>query len=293
MKLAALLLALTVLGCHSARHGQRVEARGVVQAVDAALQQVVIDHEDIPGVMPAMSMSFDVDAEVLAGLEPGQTIEFTFERSSQSLRVVAARVVGDVEGETCPGSPSFDGAVAERAPAPDFNLVDQDGRPLSLTSLRGKVVLLDFVYTHCPGPCPILTGTHVAVQRALPSELTEKVQFVSISLDPERDTPEAFRAYAEAHGVKLENWSFLGGRPDAVGDVVARYGVGATPEANGEIQHLVITYLIDPEGRVARRFAGLEHRAETLVDAITAVASGAAVTARPSSAPAGAASGAS
>jgi protein SCO1/2 len=233
----------------------------------------VIDHEDIPGVMPAMSMSFDVgDSDLLEGLEPGQAIEFTLELGSQSLRVVAARVIARPGEAGCPGSLSFDGAVAERSPAPDFSLVDQDGRPVSLASLRGKVLLLDFVYTHCPGPCPILTGTHVRVQRALPPELTGKVRFVSISLDPERDTPEAFRRYAEARGADLATWSFLGGAPEAVGDVIARYGVGATPRENGEIEHLVITYLIDADGRIARRFAGLEHRAETLVEAIAAVA---------------------
>ena len=273
--LAALLLALAVLGCDLAQHSpgaRRVEARGVVEAVDTALRQVVIDHEDIPGVMPAMSMSFDVgDSSLLEGLEPGQTIEFTLELGSQSQRVVAARVIAE-SGEACPGTLGFDGAVAESAPAPDFSLVDQDGRPVSLASLRGKVLLLDFVYTHCPGPCPILTGTHVSVQRALPPELAEKVRFVSISLDPERDTPEAFRRYAEARGVDLATWSFLGGAPDTVADVLARYGVATTPSENGEIEHLVITYLIDADGRIARRFAGLEHRAETLVAAITAVA---------------------
>jgi protein SCO1/2 len=274
--LAALLLALAVLGCDFAQHSQRarrVEARGVVESVDPALRQVVIDHEDIPDVMPAMSMSFDVgDSYLLEGLEPGQTIEFTLELRSRSLRVVAARVVAEADGASCPGSLSFAGAVAERSPAPDFSLVDEDGRPVSLASLRGKVLLLDFVYTHCPGPCPILTGTHVSVQRVLPPELAEKVHFVSISLDPERDTPEAFRRYAKARGVDLATWSFLGGAPDAVADVTARYGVATMPGENGEIEHLVITYLIDAEGRIARRFAGLEHRAETLVGAIAAVA---------------------
>jgi protein SCO1/2 len=271
--LAGLVLALGVFGCQQHDDGVRgVEARGVVQAVDTTLRQIVIDHEDIPGVMPAMSMSFDVgDARLLEGLEPGQLIEFTLELGSESLRVVAARVIADGNGESCPGSFGFGGAVSEGAPAPDFTLIDPDGRIVSLASLRGKVLLLDFIYTHCPGPCPILTSRHVSVQRALPPELAEKVHFVSISLDPERDTPDAFRHYAEARGVDLATWSFLGGAPDAVADVNARYGVAPTPSASGEIEHLVITYVIDAEGRIARRFAGLDDRAETLVAAIAAV----------------------
>lgn len=271
---ATLPLALAAFGCDLAQRvlgARRVEAHGVVQAVDLELRQVVIDHEDIPGVMPAMSMSFDADSSLLDGLEPGQKIDFTLELGSESMRVVAARVVAEAD-PSCPAAPGFDGAVAEGTAAPDFDLVDQDGRRVSLASLRGKVLLLDFVYTHCPGPCPILTTTHVSVQRALPPTLGEKVRFVSISLDPERDTPEAFRAYAKARGADLATWSFLGGAPDVVGDVIARYGVAPMPGKNGEIEHLVITYLIDAEGRVARRFAGLEHRADALVAAIAAVA---------------------
>jgi len=276
--LAALLLA-GALACDVAQQSQRarrVEGVGVVEAVDVALKQVVIDHEEIRGVMPAMSMSFDVgDPRLLDTLAPGQKIAFTLELRSRSLRVVAARVIEEagVAGRSGSNEPAgFARAVGEAQPAPDFALTDQDGAPVTLAGLRGQVVLLDFVYTHCPGPCPILTGTHVAVQRALPPELADKVRFVSISLDPERDTPAALRSYASARGVDLARWSFLTGEPDAVRDVLERYGVGAKPAANGEIEHLVITYLIDAEGRIARRFAGLEHRAETLVAALGAVA---------------------
>ena len=266
------------MACDVAQHSQRarrVHGTGVVEAVDVELKQVVIDHEDMPGVMPAMSMSFDVvDPRLLETLAPGQKIEFTLELRQQSLRIVAATVLEEVgvAGRSGGAEPAgFARAVAELQPAPDFALTDQEGAPVSLASLRGQVLLLDFVYTHCPGPCPILTGTHVAVQRALPPALVERVRFVSISLDPARDTPQALRAYATARGADLAHWSFLSGEPDAVADVLERYGVGAKPAANGEIEHLVITYVIDAEGRIARRFAGLEHRPETLVAALAAV----------------------
>jgi protein SCO1/2 len=277
--IAALLLVLTTLACDVAQQSQRarrVQGVGVVESVDVPLKQVVIDHEEMPGVMPAMSMSFDVgDPRLLDTLAPGQKIAFTLELRSKSLRIVDARVLseGGEAGRSGGGQPAgFASAVGEREPAPDFALVDQDGRSVSLASLRGRVLLLDFVYTNCPGPCPILTSTHVAVQRALPRELAAKVHFVSISLDPVRDTPEAMRAYATARGADLASWSFLGGEPDAVADVLERYGVGAKPGPNGEVDHLVITYLIDADGRVARRFAGLEHGKDTLVAALGAVA---------------------
>ena len=274
-----MLVLLSALACDVAqqsRRARRVQGVGVVEAVDPKLNQVVIDHEDMPGVMPAMSMSFDVgDPRLFELLAPGQKIEFTLELREKSLRIVEAKVISEtgsagVSGGSEPAG--FDRAVGEAQPAPDFALVDQDGKPVSLASLRGQVVLLDFVYTHCPGPCPILTSSHVEVQRALPPELAAKVRFVSISLDPARDTPAALRAYATARGADLARWSFLTGPPDQVAGVLERYGVGAKPAANGEIEHLVLTYVIDAQGRVARRFAGLEHSKETLLAALGAVA---------------------
>jgi protein SCO1/2 len=277
---ASIVLAtLCAVACDVAQHSQRarrVEGVGVVESIDAPSKQVVIDHEDIPGVMPAMSMSFDIgDPRLLETLAPGQKIAFTLELRKQSLRVVEARVLEESgsAGRSGPvGAAAFSRAVDEAQPAPDFSLVDQDGRTVSLASLRGSVVLLDFVYTHCPGPCPILTSRNVSVQKKLPPELAAKVRFVSISLDPARDTPEALRAYATARGADLARWSFLTGEPGAVIDVLERYGVGAKPGANGEIDHLVVTYVIDAQGRVARRFGGLEHPADVLVAALGTVA---------------------
>jgi protein SCO1/2 len=160
----------------------------------------------------------------------------------------------------------------EAEPAPPFELVDQHGAPRSLDSLRGKVVLLDFIYTKCPGPCPILTGTHVRLQKILPEAARERVWFVSITLDPERDTPEALRSYAKARGASLDNWSFLAGSKPQIEDVLARYGVGKMPGAGGEIQHVVVTFLIDAEGRIAKRYFGLEHHADDLARDVAALA---------------------
>jgi protein SCO1/2 len=133
-------------------------------------------------------------------------------------------------------------------------------------------VLLDFVYANCPGPCPILTGTHARTQKVLPPEVQPRVWFVSVTLDPERDTPEALRRYGKARGADLSNWSFLTGPKADVEQVIARYGVGKLPAANGEIQHVVVSFLIDPEGRIAKRYFGLEHHADDLARDLAAAA---------------------
>jgi len=119
-------------------------------------------------------------------------------------------------------------------------------------------VLLDFVYTTCPGPCPILTGLHVEVQRKLDPVLRDRVHFVSITLDPVHDSPFALLQYARHRGADLRDWSFLTGPPDEVEAVVKAYGVGSSRQPDGKIAHLVVTFLIDGEGRIAQRYIGLE-----------------------------------
>jgi protein SCO1/2 len=244
------------------------EGVGVVREVQPDLKQIVIAHEDIPGLMPAMTMSFDVpDVALLSTLAPGQKIRFRLAHPERSYRILGAEILADGEaGETGEAGqasgPTFAGAVAERDVAPPFRLTDQDGRSVALEDLRGKAIMLDFIFTHCTGPCPVLTGLQVDVQRALTPQQRAKTRFVSISLDPERDTPELLRAYAMQRGADLESWSFLTGKPEEVEAVLKSYGVGVIRRAGEEPAHLVATFVIDGQGRIAHRIVGLEQPAE-------------------------------
>lgn len=254
---AALLAAAP--GCRRQQTGPGVyDAHGVVESVNREYGQVVIHHDDIPGLMPEMTMSFDVpDPEVLAQLHPRQVVDFRLEFTGKAYNVVSVTPLGDAAGTGHDGA-SLDDVVPQGDPAPPFRLVDQDGNPLALEDLRGKAVLLDFVYTTCPGPCPILTGLHVEVQRALDPALKDRVRLVSVSLDPRNDTPTALREYARKRGASTANWSFLTGPPADVDAVLAAYGVGSARQPDGTIAHLVVTFLIDGEGRIVERFIGLE-----------------------------------
>jgi protein SCO1/2 len=245
------------------------EVRGVVQDVHPEQQQLVIAHEEIPGFMPAMSMNFDLASPaLLEGVEPGQVVRFRLEHTPRSFRILELEVLA--AGEPGQGS-AIDLDALRGEPAPDFRLLDQAGRAFTLSELRGKAVLIDFVYTRCPGPCPILTGILVELQRRLPSALRERTHLVSVSLDPDYDTPERLRAYAQARGVDLSGWSFATGPAEAVERVLADYGVGSTRTGEGEIDHLVAIYLLDTEGRVARLWLGLEHEPEELERALRRV----------------------
>jgi protein SCO1/2 len=245
--------------------GRGYEGRGIVRGVDPALHQLVIEHEDIPGLMPAMTMNFDVpDAALLAQAKPGEAVDFEVSFDGRSYRITRLRPRNGAVVETSGKGPGLAQAVAGGDPAPDFQLVDQDQRIVTLASLRGSYVVLDFIYTDCPGPCPILTSSHVTLQRSLSPELRARTRFISISLDPEKDTPQVLRGYATSRGVDFETWSFLTGAPAQVADVVSRYGVGTVRQTDGTINHLVITFLIDANGQVVERYVGLEHPPEEL-----------------------------
>jgi protein SCO1 len=140
--------------------------------------------------------------------------------------------------------------------APDFALTSQDGAKVTLPDLRGKVVAVTFVYTSCPDVCPMLTDKLARVQDELGSDFGSKIAFVSITTDPERDTPDVLKGYAEAFEANLAGWSFLTGEPAAVLDVAHRYGVAVVKAASGGVDHTLLTTLIDRQGTMRVQYLG-------------------------------------
>lgn len=265
--LACALLAL-LPGCSG---GRVYEGHGVVHEVDVVNGQAVIEHDEIPGLMSAMTMRFDVpDPAELAKLLPGQHIEFDLEVTEQSYRIVAVRNAGSRSGAS--RAPSLASMRREREPAPGFSLIDHTGKLVSLGDLAGEILVVDFIFTRCTGPCPILTSRHVELQRLLEPELRERVHFVSISLDPANDSPEVLAAYARARAVDLSGWSFLTGPEAEVSQVVRNWGVGTLRAPDGNIDHAIATFLVDGRGRIAKRWLGLEQTAAQMRDEIAAIA---------------------
>jgi protein SCO1 len=140
--------------------------------------------------------------------------------------------------------------------APPFALTSQDGVPVALADLRGKVVALTFIYTACPDICPMMTQKMVDIQDQLGADFGAKIAFVSISLDPERDTPEVLKDYAQFWGAKPEGWSFLTGSLEAVRDVTRRYGVFLLKKEDGSVDHSQLTSLVDADGQMRVQYLG-------------------------------------
>ena len=152
-------------------------------------------------------------------------------------------------GEPAPAGPR----LAVIRAAPDFTLTTQDERPLRWADLRGKVVLVSFVFTTCNGTCPATTHRLSAVAQKLREQglfQGDAVRLVSITLDPARDTPAALRRYMQLYDADPAHWTFLTGSPKQVARVIAGWGMWARPGPNGQLDHPSRIFLVDPRGRV-------------------------------------------
>ena len=141
-------------------------------------------------------------------------------------------------------------------PAPDFDLTSQDGKRVTLADYRGKTIAVAFIFTTCQDICPMLTSNMAQVQKALGEDFGKTVAFVSITIDPETDTPPVLKEYAEAFDADLGGWAFLTGDPAVLQDITKGYGVFAEKAIGGSIDHTLLTSIVDPQGVIRVQYIG-------------------------------------
>jgi protein SCO1/2 len=158
---------------------------------------------------------------------------------------------------------------------PNLTLLDQNGKSINLSSLKGQYVLVNFIYTGCSGTCPMLTSKMSMVEKKLGPELGRKVRLMSVTLDPEHDNPAQLLKYANEHGVNGADWLFLTGTPAEVDQYLSVFTIRRTREADGSIDHVTTSFLLGPDGRQIRQYDGITVTPATLADDIDrAISSG-------------------
>jgi len=150
----------------------------------------------------------------------------------------------------------------------DTALVDQNGQKVSLASLKGKPLVVDFIYTSCPGPCLMETAKLTNVALRLGNDLGSKASIVSITVDPEHDGPKELLAYAQQQGADEKGWYFLTGSPADVDRALAGFKIAREKGPDGSVGHLVDMILIGPDGKEVREYNGAAVKAQTIVDDI-------------------------
>lgn len=266
--------------CSHAPASKRYELQGRVVAVDAANQQLTIAHQDIPGVMKGMTMPFIVsknDSWVFRAIAPGDEVHATV-------------VLGnDAELEnisfTKAEASANNGASQLRIPqsgdeVPDFTLTNQNGEKIHLSQFRGRPLLLTFVYTRCPFPdyCVRMSDNFAKVLQEVQKNRSafEKAQLLSISIDPEHDTPAVLREYGERYvgraDPKFQHWQFASGSPEQVRKIADFFGL-AYNSKDGQIVHGLRTALIGTDGKVLAIYSGNDWKPGDVADEIIATTS--------------------
>lgn len=247
--------------------------RGTVRSVSPETGRVMIAHREIPGFMKAMTMPFEPANESILGLlRPGDEVEgiLHVEKQDGAVRDYQLRDL-KVTKSAPPKSVTVDasrGKFEVRQPppilkigeeVPDFSLTGQDGKTFKLSDLRGKVVVLTFIYTRCPMPdfCPLMDRKFSALAQSLgafPNRAGD-IRLISISFDPENDTPEVLRKHAAIRGATPPLWSYAVASHDELARVAPRLGLFFGPDGK-EIAHNLCTAVIDPKGKLARLEVG-------------------------------------
>lgn len=256
-------MVLPILLTSCARH---YRAQGIVLAIDGAKDQVTISHRAIPGYMEAMAMPFHADSpQELEALAPGSRIEFQLKVSHGATSIGHIRVQSTSLGDFPLPKPADKIAVGQILP--DFTLTDQTGRAVSLAQFRGQLVALDFIYTRCPLPdvCPRLSANFARLQK----RFAGKIALLSITLDPDYDTPAVLADYAHRWNADPRTWLFLTGQTDEVQKVAGHFGVVYWPEDNA-ITHTAATAIIDRTGRLAALLEGSSFTSQQLIDLVQA-----------------------
>lgn len=254
---------------------RRYHLKGKVVQVDKAQQHLVIDHEEIPGFMGAMTMPYPVaDAATLERVSPGDQVTAEVVVGDNQIRLENVVVVKKSDGKSGPPGAQLRPSDKE-APVPDFALVNQDGKRIHLGQYRGKSVLLSFIYTRCPLPdyCPLMTHNFAEIDKALRDspELYGKTHLLSISFDSDYDKPPVLRNYAKAfvtdRGARtFEHWEFATAPAAEKSEVTKFFDVFVTEE-QGQITHSLTTAIISPDGRVYKSYNGNDWKpADVLAD---------------------------
>lgn len=277
------LLAIVVLicagfgaGCQSAPE-KHYPIQGEVISVEPAKKLITVKHGDIPGLMPAMTMTYQVaEPKQIETLQTGDKITADLVVSESKGRLEKIVLVGKGDGQTSPGTTQH---IPEKGDAvPDFALVNQDGKIIHFSNYRGKVLLVTFIYTRCPLPdfCPRMNENFRAVQKLLQEMpgATDRAEFLSISFDPEHDTPAVLKHYASlykkgAPGEKPFDWQFAVPAAKDLPELAQFFGLVYQSE-QAQIVHSLSTTVIGTDGKVAKWYSDNEW---TPADAAQAISS--------------------
>jgi protein SCO1 len=283
---SCILLAVLLACTTSSWSAQKYSASGLVLRVDPSHRTIFVSCESIPGYMDAMIMPISVrDSKTLAGLAPGVMVDFTLvvekkasyaesiyvrdfeDLEQQPLAARRLKIIEDLDSGKSLGTSVL--KIGQRLPS--VVLTDQNRREIDLAGFAGKVVLINFFYTHCPLPdyCFRLSNNLGNVQRRFKPQMGRDLILVSVTFDPMNDQPEVLANYARTWNAE-PNWHFLTGAMPEIRRVCNMFGVNFWPD-EAELMHSLHTVIIDQQGKLAANLEGNQFTVRQLGDLVQSI----------------------
>jgi len=260
-----------------ARHAMK----GMVLKVDPARKSVIISHDAITGVMPAMTMPFEVrDAKELNGLVPGTIVSFTLVLQKDFGYIEAVKTIRYQSVEQDPiaarrlrlltklsGTAPKPLIVGQTVP--DFTLIDQARQRVSLSQFKGKAVGVNFIYTSCVLPqfCYRVANHFSVVRDRFKERMGRDLVLLTVTFDPARDTPDVLAQYASQWKADAKTWHFMTGNAPDVERVCNMFGVDFFAD-EGLMSHSVRTAVINRQGVMVANIEGNQYTAAQLGDLV-------------------------
>lgn len=274
---------LNLSGCAPKRSAteKRYDLAGKVVAVEKDKKIVTVAHEDIKNLMPAMTMEFSVPAAWVYDVPLVAGDQITATLIVDGLKMWLEDVV--ISKESSDSSGGEGAARIEAKPGdevPDYRLVNQDGKAIRIKDYRGKALLLTFIFTRCQmtDQCTLMSNNFAAIDQELQKqpELRAKTHLLSVSFDPEYDTPKVLRSYGAAFTGKytdehFAHWEFASGSADEVKGIAQFFGLRYTKDAEtgqDQIIHSLRTALIGPDGKIVKAYRGNEWKPDEVLKEI-------------------------
>ena len=273
-----LLLMITAGACSRGASGDRREytLQGQVLSVQADRKQAVIRHEEIKGFMPGMTMPYYVeDPKEYESVTAGDLITATLVVEPTKAYLRQVKKIGNAplavaDGGSAPAAASGFELIKTGAPVPNQTFVNQDGKSVSLADFRGDAVIVTFMYTACPMPtmCPMMDRNFAKIQAKLKEQNNLlKAHLLSVSFDPQVDTPPVLKRHADSLGADPRLWTFVTGDRDEIDKWASGFGVSISRAMNDprDITHNLRTAILDREGNLVQAYSGNEWTPEQVL----------------------------
>ncbi len=264
-------LGMLCVACGSKSTERNYAVSGQVIAVTPDRREATVKHDEIKGLMPAMTMPYKFKEKAeLDAVKPGDLINATLVIVENDAYLTKVTRVGEAPLEP----PPAEEIVAVRAPSgverlkpgdivPDARFVDQDGKKTTFRAFRGSTVVLTFIYTKCPLPtfCPLMDRHFAALQeRLLDDPALKDVHLVTVSFDPLADTPPVLKQHARELKADLTRWTFLTGNLEEIDKFAASFGlsIARSPTDARDITHNLRTAIVSSEGKLVKLYTGNE-----------------------------------